>query len=51
MVSSPATTPAAARHIIAVTPMATMAVWPRFSSARDLVALTRAFSRKRRFSS
>ncbi|MNT26604.1 hypothetical protein D3C72_1621910 [compost metagenome] len=51
MVSSPLTTPAAARHIMAVTPSATTAVWPRLSMARDLVALTLAFSRWRRFSS
>jgi hypothetical protein len=47
-VSAPATTPAAARHIIAVTPTDTVAVWPRFSSASVFCAFTRASSSSRR---
>jgi hypothetical protein len=50
-VISPATTPAAARHIIADTPSATMVVCPRLSTASVLRLITDAFSSACRFSS
>ena len=51
MVIVPLTTPSVARHMISVTAMAMIALWPILSSDSDVWLLTAAFSHRCRLSS
>ena len=51
MVIVPSTTPAVARHMIRVTAIAMIALWPMFSVDSDVWLLTAAFSQRCRLSS
>ncbi len=51
MVIVPSTTPAVARHMISVTAMAMIALWPMLSPDSEVWLTTAAFSQRCRLSS